>query len=125
MGVDYKFILMIGVKKDFRFITSFKNKNAYLEELEEDDDINNYQNIIYEDYLQDDYKVYNDGMCCKYSYIGKLLNKPAEYVDEIRDVELDSETLNKYIDEVYEELIALGIKIDKKDVKLHSFVYFS
>ena len=57
--------------------------------------------------------------------IGKLLNKPAEYIDEIRAIELDNETLNKYIDEVYEELIALGIKIDKKDVKLHSFVHFS
>lgn len=125
MGVDYKFILMIGVKKDFRFITSCKNKNAYLEELEYDDDLNNYQNIIYEDYLKDDYKVYKDEMCCEYSCIGKLLNKPVEYIDEIRAVELDSETLSKYIDEVYEELTALDIKIDKKDVKLHVFVYFS
>lgn len=125
MGVDYKYILMIGVKKDFGLITSCKNKKAYLEELKYNDDLNNYQNIIYEDYLQDDYKVYEDGMCGEYSCIGKLLNKPAEYIDEIRAVELDSETLNKYIDEVYEELIALGIKIDKKDVKLHSFVHFS
>ena len=127
MGVDTEYIAMYGIKKDFNFIKSYKSKNDpdYNDDLESGA-INNYKNIIFEDYLPDNFIILRDGMCGVYSAIGLLLHEPVEYIDEIRDIEIGEVEREKYMAEAVRELTALGITFNaSKDVKFHSFVHFS
>ena len=124
MGVDTEFVALIGVKKDYDFIRCYNSKNDPDYEFDTEDGITKkFENITFLDYLPPKYKVYSDGMCCRYSCIGKVLDS-SEYIDEIRNLSFNSEELQKHIDEVYEELNNL-ISCKKEDIKLYIFVHFS
>lgn len=125
MGVDTEFVAIVGIKKDYDFIICYNSKNDPDYEFDtKDDTIKKFENITFSDYLPLKYKVYSDGMCCLYSCIGKVLDS-SEYIDEIRSMSFNVIDLQKQINEVYDELLNLGIKCNKEDVKLHSFVHFS
>lgn len=127
MGVDTEYISMYGIKKDFNFIKNYKSKNdpEYNEDLK-NGKINDYKNIVFEDYLPDNFIILRDGMSGVYSAIGLLLHPPVEYIDEIRDIEIGEVEREKYMAEAIRELTALGITFNaSKDVKFHSFVHFS
>lgn len=126
MGVDVEYYLMIGVKSDYNTFHGFKDKNALIK-CEESDyfDTSEYKHCIITDYLPPDYTVISDGMSCEYSVVGKVLDK-TEYLDTIRSFEINPFELERLTEEVYKELINLGIKdIVSTDVKLISFVHFS
>ena len=124
MGVDTEFVVMVGVKKDYDFIRCYNSKNDPDYEFDtEDGTTKKFENITFLDYLPPKYKVYSDGMCCRYSCIGKVLDS-SEYIDEIRNLSFNSEELQKHIDEVYEELNNL-ISCKKEDIKLYIFIHFS
>lgn len=127
MGVNVDYIAMYGIKKDYNFIKSYKSKNdpKYIEDTQ-DGTINNYKNIIFEDYLPDNFIILRDEMSGAYSAIGLLLHHPVEYIDEIRDVEIGEAEREKYMAEAIRELSSLGITFNSsRDVKFHSFVHFS
>lgn len=125
MGVDTKYVLMIGVKTEYDTFGIYKSKNSsnYLED-KTNGLIEKYNQILFEDYLPEKYKVYNDGMCGEYCYIGEVLDSK-EYLDEIRDFEFTPQKLQEQIDKVVLGLEASQIKVNKEDIKLHIFVHFS
>lgn len=125
MGVDTEFVVMIGLKKDYDFVKSYNSKNDFeYRDSVECGYINKYDNVVFRDYLPPEYRVYSDDMSCLYSCIGKVLDT-SEYLDEIVSISLSIADLQKQIDEVYTELLNLGIKCDKEDIKFYSFVHFS
>lgn len=127
MGVDAVFYTMVGLKKDYFFLKSYKSISDHDYMFDQiDEDLSRYNNIIFKDYLPDDYITGADGMCGEYSFIGKRLMRPKEYLDEINKIELTPDSLTKLINEVYNELQSLNIKdFTKEDIKFYSFVHFS
>lgn len=125
MGVDAKYYLMVGVKGCNTWVKSYKSKNDsdYIFDLEQGD-IEDYMNVLFEDYFPPNFKCLTDNMCGEYSIIGKVLQK-SEYIDEIYTLEITPDLLDQLINEVHNELKSLGIEVNKKEVKLHSFVYYS
>lgn len=122
MGVDSEYVAVIGIKKDFYWVSSYKNKNSYLNNNNSDE----YKNIVFEDYLPPDFVVYSDGMGCEYSLIGKRIAYPVEYLDEIQDITLSTDDLQNYIDDIYLDFKRLNLKdFVKSDIKLHIFCHFS
>ena len=127
MGVDTEYIAMYGIKKDFNFIKSYKSKNdpEYNEDLK-NGTINDYKNVIFEDYLPDNFIILRDGMSGQYSAIGLLLHPPVEYIDEIIDIEIGEVERERYMAEAIRELTSLGITFNtSRDIKFHSFIHFS
>lgn len=126
MSVDVEFSVLVGVKGNYNYIRDYKSKNSsdYLFDLN-CGDLDKCENIIFKDNIPEGYKVYVDGMGGEYTYFGKELMYCSEYLDEIGEMQIDKNTLNQYIDEVYTNLKALGFEIEKEDVKLHIFTHFS
>lgn len=125
MGINTKYYLMVGIKEEYNYIRSYKSKNDsdYVFDLE-CGDTEDYINIVFDDHFPPHFECLTDGMCGEYSIIGKVLQK-SEYIDEIYPTEITPDLLSLLIDEVYSELKNLGIDVNKKEVKLHNFVYYS
>ena len=125
MGVNAKYYLIVGVKGSGDWAKSYKSKNDsdYTFDLKYGD-TEDYMNILFEDYFPPHFECLTDSMCGEYSIIGKVLQK-SEYIDEIYTLEITPDLLDQLINEVHSELKNLGIDVNKKEVKLHSFVYFS
>lgn len=126
MGVDTEFYMVVGIKGEYNDFRPYKSKNDpfYTSDLK-DGSINSYKNIIFEDYLPNNYEVISDGMCCEYSIIGKVLQQ-TEYIDEILSESFTIDKLVALRTEVYDEIKNLGIKnILFDDIQLHIFTHFS
>lgn len=125
MGVDTEYVAMIGIETEYGTFGIYKSKNCpyYLSD-KSDGSIEKYNQVLFEDYLPEKYKVYNDGMCVEYCYIGKVLNS-SEYLDEIVPLSFTPQKLQEQIDKVALDLEASQIKVNKEDIKLHIFVHFS
>ena len=133
MGVDTEYYLLIGIKGDYTDFKYVRDKNELIS-LQKNDcfdidsdyfDIDTYKHIIIGDYLPPDYTVISDRMSCRYSIIGKVLDK-SEYLDTIKNFSISPEDLEVLREEVYKELQNIGLcDIVKTDVKLISFCHFS
>lgn len=127
MGVNAEYIAMYGIKRNYNFIKCYESKKDpdYLWDLE-NGTVNNYDNIVFKDYLPDNFIVISDGMSCEYSAVGLLLHNPVEYIDEIHSIEIGEVERERIMAEAISGLGSLGITFSpSKDVKFHSFVHFS
>lgn len=133
MGVDTEYYLLIGIKGNYTDFKYVRDKNELIS-LQKGDyfdidsdcfDIDTYKHIIIGDYLPPDYTVISDRMSCRYSIIGKVLDK-SEYLDAIKNFSISPEDLEVLREEVYKELQNIGLcDIVKTDIKLISFCHFS
>ncbi len=122
MVLEINALVMVGIKKDINFIKCYKSKNDkdYIIDLQ-DGKIYDYQNIVFKDYMDDEYICESNIIREECSFIGKVIDE-FEHLDEIRNLELTPSKLQDIINEVYEELKNLKIKFDKNDIKFYSFL---
>ena len=120
MGVEVDLIGIIGIKKPYNEFGILKNKNLTLTESEKE----YFNNIVYEDYLPDNYIADSDGMSCEYSFVGKKLFVLEDGLYNGLYCTVDKNKLENDIKEVYTTLKSMGIKCEESDIKLHIFTHF-
>lgn len=119
MSVEVALYGIVGIKKDYNEFLIVDNKNC----IPTDDEKEEYNNIIYQDYLPNNYVAEVDGMCGEYSFVGKKIFIEDELYDGLY-CEIDQHKLENETKEVYTVLKSLNIKCEESDIKLHIFTHF-
>lgn len=119
MSVDVCLYGFVGIKGNFNEFVFLKNKNdvAY-------DNLEEYNNIVYLDYLPSGYITVRDGMCGYYSGIGKKLLLEDELFDGF-ELSISPNMLEDIKQEVIRDFKDLKLNFKEEDIKLHIFTHFS
>lgn len=119
MSVDVCLYGFVGIKGNYNEFAFLKNKNdvAY-------DNLEKYNNVVYLDYLPNDFVYERDGMGGEYAFLGKHLFIEDEMYDGLYK-EYTPEDIQKYKNEVIQVFNSLNIKFREEDIKLHILTHFS
>jgi uncharacterized protein YeeX (DUF496 family) len=115
MGVDVNLICFVGIKggyNEFLFVKNSADKQLEYYNVED------YNNVVYTEYLPDEYLYITDGMGGEYSLLGKkifVLENLYDYVE----LNLSPESVQEIKQVVIRDFKDLKLNFDEKDVKLH------
>lgn len=121
MGVDEELLCFVGIKGEFNEFLFVKNSAD--KELEWYN-IEDYNNIVYTEYLPDEYIYKVDGMGGEYSLLGKkifVLKNLYDYVE----LNLSPESIQEIRQVVIRDFKDLKLNFDEKDIKLHIIKHYS
>lgn len=119
MSVDVCLYGFVGIKGNYNEFVFLKNKND-----DTYDNLEEYNNVVYLDYLPENFVYERDGMGGEYSFVGKLLFLEDEMYDGLMK-EYSPKDLQEYKNEVIEVFNTLNLKFKEDDVKLHILTHFS
>lgn len=119
MSVDVCLYGLIGIKGEYNDFVFLKNKND-----DSRDNLDEYKNIVYLDYLPSGYITVSDGMCGVYSGIGKKLLLEDELFDGF-ELSISPNMLDDIKQEVIRDFKDLKLNFKEEDIKLHIFTHFS
>lgn len=121
MGVESKYLAVVGIKKHYGWIRGYEDKldPSYLNE-----DIENYENIVFKNYFPEDWVCISDEMGAQYSILGKVVGE-ALALEYIPNLSVKKTDFDKWTQEVKSQCEFLNLKnFDENEIGLYSFVYF-